>query len=266
MSRRSPLLAAEMWPSFSRTTRMALSYLVVFVFTLLAVSSALTTNPGGMTPANLRALMSDTPFLHWLGNVALIALAVSITGVALASMAGYALSRFRFLGRSTTLSGLLVTQLLPATILLLSLWLILIALGLINSYLKVILIYTATALPFCIWQVKSYYDTIPRALEEAANIEGCTRWQSFRLVVLPLAMPALAITALFSFLTAWNEYVVVAIVLRDMDSFAVPLGLKMAKMNTQLSYYAAGALVVSIPLVILFLVLSRFLIASAAED
>ena len=266
MSRRSLLRAAEGRPSFSRIMRMALSYLAVFVFTLLAVSSALAIIPSGMTPANLCALMFDTPFLHWLGNVALIALTVSITGVALASMAGYALSRFRFLGRSTTLNGLLVTQLLPTTMLLLSLWLILITLGLINSYLGVILIYTATALPFCIWQLKGYYDTIPLSLEEAAAIEGCTRWQSFRLVVLPLAMPALAITALFSFLIAWNEYVVAALVLRDLDGFALPLGLQMPNMNTQWGLYAAGALLVSIPVVILFLVVSRFLIASAVED
>jgi arabinogalactan oligomer / maltooligosaccharide transport system permease protein len=265
MSRRSPLPAAETRPSFSRTTRMSLSYLAVFVFTLLAVCSALATNPGGMTPANLRALMSDTSFLHWLANIALIALTVSITGVALASIAGYALSRFRFRGRSKKLNGLLVTQMLPATILLLSLWLILIALSLINSYLRVILIYTATAMPFCIWQLKGYYDTIPLSLEEAAGIEGCTPWQSFRLVVLPLAMPALAITALFSFLIAWNEYVVAAIVLRDMDSFALPLGLGMSNINTQWGLYATGALLLSIPVVILFLVLSRFLIASAID-
>jgi arabinogalactan oligomer/maltooligosaccharide transport system permease protein len=266
MSLHSLVRVAEGRPSLSRIMRMALSYLAVFVFTLLAVSSALATNHGGMTPANLRALMSDTSFLLWLGNVALIALTVSITGVALASMAGYALSRFRFLGRSTTLNGLLITQMLPATMLVLSLWLILITLGLINSYLGVILIYTATALPFCIWQLKGYYDTIPLSLEEAAAIEGCTRWQSFRLVVLPLAMPALAITALFSFLTAWNEYVVAAIVLRDMDGFALSLGLKMPNMNPQWGLYAAGALLVSIPVVILFLLLSRFLVASAVED
>ena len=281
MSRRSTVLAAEARPSLSRSARMALSYLALFVFTAFALypisrivtialrpgdqllSPSLALIPHGATLANFRTLIFDTPFLRWLGNSALIALTVTITGVALASTAGYALSRFRFLGRSTTLNGLLVTQMFPATMLLLPLYLILIKLALINSYLGVIIIYSATALPFCIWQLKSYYDTIPLSLEEAAGIDGCTRWQSFYLIVLPLSAPAIFITALFSFLTAWNEYVVAALVLQDVQIFTLPLGLKMfqSNMSTQWGLYAAGALLVSVPVVLLFLVLSRFLIS-----
>jgi arabinogalactan oligomer/maltooligosaccharide transport system permease protein len=265
MSRLSAALERESQPSHSGTTRMTLSYLAVFVFTLFAVSSSLAIIPGGVTAANLRALLFDTQFLHWLGNVTLIALTVSITGVALASTAGYALSRFCFLDRSTTLNGLLVTQMFPATMLLLPLYLILIKLGLINSFLGVVIIYTATVLPFCVWQMKGYYDTIPLSLEEAAAIDGATRWQSFRLVILPLAAPALVITALFSFITAWNEYIVAAVVLQDVKIFTLPLGSKMLNMSTQWGLYAAGALLVSIPVVILFLVLSRFPISGESS-
>jgi arabinogalactan oligomer / maltooligosaccharide transport system permease protein len=265
MSRRSAALETESQPSPSGRTRMTLSYLAVFVFTLFAVSSSLAIIPGGVTAANLRALMFDAPFLHWLGNIALIALTVSITGVAFASAAGYALSRFGLLGRSTTVNGLLVAQMFPATMLLLPLYLILFWLGLINSFLGVVIIYAATALPFCIWQMKGYYDTVPLSLEEGAAIDGATRWQSFRLVILPLAAPALAITALFSFLTAWNEYIVAAVVLQDVKIFTLPLGLKMLNLSTQGSLYAAGAFLVSIPAVILFLVLGRFFISGAVK-
>lgn len=267
MSRRFSVLERESPPSHSGTTRMTLNYLAVFVFTLFAVSSSLAIIPGGVTSASLRALMFDTPFLHWLGNVALVVLTVSITGVALACTAGYVLSRFRFLNRSKVLNGLLVTQMFSAMILLFPLYLIVIKLGLINSFLAVIIIYSATALPFCIWQMKGYYDTIPLSLEEAAGIDGCTRWQSFRLIVLPLAAPALVITALFSFLTSWNEYVVAALVLQDVEIFTLPLGLKMfqSNMSTQWGLYAAGALLVSIPVVVLFLVLSRYLISGLSS-
>ncbi|MGZ5552915.1 MAG: sugar ABC transporter permease, partial [Chthoniobacterales bacterium] len=205
--------------------------------------------------------------LRWLGNSSIIALAVTLTGVVLASTAGYALSRFRFLGRTSMLNGLLVTQMFPATMLLLPLYLILIKLSLINSYLGVVIIYAATALPFCIWQLKGYYDTIPQSLEEAAGIDGCSRWQSFYLVVLPLAAPALVITALFSFMTAWNEYVVAALVLQDVELFTLPVGLKMfqANMSTQWGLYAAGALLVSVPVVLLFLILSRYLISGLSS-
>ena len=139
------------------------------------------------------------------------------------------------------LNGLLVTQMFPATMLLLPLYLILIKLSLINSYLGVVIIYTATALPFCIWQLKAYYDTIPLALEESAGIDGCTRWQSFYLVVLPLAAPALVISALFSFMTAWNEYVIAAIMFQDVEKLTLPLGLRMfqANMSTQWGLYTA---------------------------
>ena len=223
--------------------------------------------PQGATLANFRILLFETPFLRWLLNSTLIALAVTITGVALASTAGYGLSRFRFRGHGSMLRGLLVTQMFPATMLLLPLYLILIKLSLINSYLGVIIIYTATALPFCIWQLKGYYDTIPLALEEAAGIDGATRWQSFTRVVLPLAAPALVITALFSFMTAWNEYVVAALVLQDVEIFTLPLGLKMfqSNMSTQWGLYASGALLVSIPVVILFLLLSRYLISGLSS-
>ncbi|MEZ4702105.1 MAG: sugar ABC transporter permease [Rhodothermales bacterium] len=227
------------------------------------LSTSLALIPEGASLENYRELLFDTPFMSWLLNSFLVSLVVTLTGVTLASTAGYALSRFRFTGRGALLSGLLVTQMFPATMLLLPLYVLLIKLHLLNSYLGIIIIYTATALPFCVWQMKGYYDTIPPALEEAARIDGCTPWQVFYKVVLPLAAPALVITALFSFMTAWNEYVVANVVLQDTDMFTLPLGLKLfqSTLTTKWGLYAAGSLLVSIPVVALFLVLSRYLIS-----
>lgn len=226
------------------------------------LSTSLAFIPEGATLDNYRVLFAETPFLRWLFNSVVVSAVVTVTGVALASTAGYALSRFRFWGRGGMLSGLLVTQMFPATMLLLPLYVMLISLELLNSYVGLIIIYSATALPFCVWQMKGYYDTIPVALEEAARIDGCTPWQAFTKVIFPLARPALVITALFSFMTAWNEYVVANVVLQDIDLFTLPLGLKMFQgdMTTQWGLYAAGALVVSVPVVLLFLALSRYLI------
>lgn len=227
------------------------------------LSTSLALIPEDATLDNFRVLLFETPFLRWLLNSVIVSAVVTVTGVALASTAGYALSRFKFTGRGTLLSGLLVTQMFPATMLLLPLYVMLINLRLLDSYLGIVIIYMATALPFCVWQMKGYYDTIPVALEEAARIDGCTYWQSFYRVVFPLAAPALVITALFSFMTAWNEYVVANVVLQDVEMFTLPLGLKLfqASMTTQWGLYAAGALLVSIPVVVLFLVLSRYLIS-----
>ena len=227
------------------------------------LSTSLAFIPEGATLDNYRELLLETEFLRWLGNSFFVSLVVTITGVALASTAGYALSRYTFKGRNSMLSGLLITQMFPATMLLLPLYVMLIQLQLLNTYLGIVVIYTATALPFCVWQMKGYYDTIPVAMEEAARIDGCTPWQTFYKVVFPLAAPALVITALFSFMTAWNEYVIANVVLQDTDMFTLPLGLKLfqSSLTTKWGLYAAGSLLVSVPVVLIFLLLSRFLIS-----
>ena len=263
-----------------RLTSTTLTYVVLIVFAVIAVfpvtriitislrpgdrllSTSLDFIPDDASLQNYQTLLLETPFLRWVLNSVLVSLVVTVTGVALASTAGYALSRYRFPGRSGFLSGLLVTQMFPATMLLLPLYVVLIYLELLNSYFGLIVIYAATALPFCVWQMKGYYDTIPAALEEAARIDGCSQWQAFYRVVFPLAAPALVITALFSFMTAWNEFVIANVVLQDQEMFTLPLGLKQFQdsLTTQWGLYASGALLVSVPVVILFLVLSRYLI------
>ena len=208
-------------------------------------------------------LFLKTDFLTWMKNSFLVSFVVTLTGVVLASTSGYALSRFNFKGRRAVLSSLLMTQMFPATMLLLPFFILLAKLKLINSYLGLIIIYSSTALPFCIWQMKGYYDTIPAALEEAARMDGCSRFSAFIKVILPVSAPALVITALFSFMASWSEYVVAAIVLQDPGLYTLPLGLKsfQASLATQWGLYAAGAVVVSIPVMILFISLSKFLVS-----
>ena len=111
--------------------------------------------------------------------------------------------------------------------------------------------------------MKSFYDTIPPDLEEAARLDGCNQYQAFYKIILPLSKPALVITALFSFMTSWSEYVIAAIVLQNPNLYTLPLGLKsfQASLSTQWGLYAAGAVVVSIPVTILFISLSRYLVS-----
>jgi arabinogalactan oligomer/maltooligosaccharide transport system permease protein len=189
-------------------------------------------------------------------------------GVVLSATAGYALSRFRFFGRLAVLNSLLVTQIFPATMLLLPIFLILVQLQLINTFFGLILIYVATVLPFCIWQMKNFYDTIPESLEEAAAMDGCTPAEIFRRVVLPVSAQGLAVTALFSFAAAWNEYVVAAILMQDSELFTLPLGLRLLhadSMAGQPGLFAAGALIVTVPMLVLYLLLSRFLVARVGD-
>jgi arabinogalactan oligomer/maltooligosaccharide transport system permease protein len=227
------------------------------------LSTSLAVIPEGATLHSYVALFREHPFARWLLNSTLVALAVTVLATALASTAGYAFSRFRFPGHRSGMMVLLITQMFPATMLLLPLFLMLAKLQLINSYLGLIVVYSATALPFTVWQMKGYYDTIPRELEEAALMDGAGRWRIFYAIILPLAAPALVITALFSFLTAWSEYIVAAQILLTEDRFTLPLGLKQfqASMTTEWGLYAAGSIIVSIPVIALFLYLSRWLVS-----
>lgn len=218
--------------------------------------------PANPTLASYYQLVFEQPFLRWMGNSLIVATAVTLTGVAVASISGYAFSRFRFVGRQELMIAILTTQMFPATMLLLPLYLMIAKLGLINTFAGLTVFYVSTALPFCVWQMKGFYDTIPTALEEAARIDGCTQWQAFVKVVLPLAVPGLVITALFSFMSAWSEYIVAAQVLQDTEMFTLPLGLKsfQASMSTQWGLYAAASILVSIPVVVVFIMLSNYLV------
>lgn len=219
--------------------------------------------PEGATFNNYVKLITEKPFLIWIRNSLLVTSVVTFVGVSLASMAGYAFSRYNFPGRKAGLLSLLVTQMFPPTMLLLPLYIMISKLQLVNSFVGLIIMYSATALPFCIWLMKGYYDSIPFSLEESAMIDGAGRLFAFRKIILPLASPALVITALFSFMSAWNEYIVAAQVLWYEDMFTLPLGLKslQGNMTTEWGMYSAGALLISIPVVLLFLVLSKWLVS-----
>jgi arabinogalactan oligomer/maltooligosaccharide transport system permease protein len=264
-----------------RFFRLFFTYLALIVFVAIAVypilqvvtislrpsdrllSTSLEVIPENATLDNYVALFTDRPFLLWMWNSIVVSMAVTITGVVLAALTGYAFSRFKFVGKKIGLLSLLTTQMFPATMLLLPLYIMLINVGLINTYLGVIIIYSATALPFTIWTMKGYYDTIPFSLEEAARIDGCNQFQAFYKIILPLAAPALVITALFSFMTAWSEYIVAAQVLQDADLWTLPLGLKSfeSNMSTEWGLYGASSIIVTIPVVILFLALSKYLVS-----
>ncbi len=261
--------------------RIAATYLVLILFCLIALypvsqiftislrpadrlmSTSLEIIPKDASLRNYKALFTERPFGLWLMNSTFVAFVVTLTGVALASTAGYAFSRFNFLGKKLGLLSLLVTQMFPATMLLLPMYIMLVKLHLINSYLGIIIMYSATALPFCVWQMKGYYDTIPTSLEEAGRIDGCNRIQTFYKIILPLASPALVITALFSFMSAWTEYIVAAQILQDTQMWTLPLGLKSfeSNMGSEWGLYGAASMIVTIPVVVLFLSLSKWLVS-----
>lgn len=188
--------------------------------------------------------------------------ATTAVGLSLAVTAAYALSRMRFPGKDAGMQGLLVTQMFPATLMLVPLYSLLQLLGLLDSLWGLVLVYSTSSLPFCVWMLKGYFDSLPKELEEAALMDGASPFQIFWRIVLPLARPALAVTALFSFMTAWNEFILAATLLNDAARFTLPVALQryVGEYKTEWGHFAAGAIVVSVPVMALFFALQKHLV------
>ena len=207
-------------------------------------------------------MLFDGLFFAWLRNSVIVSAATTFLGVFLACTSAYALSRFRFPGRSAAMLSFLVTQMFPGVLTMIPLYLIADLLGLLDSLLGLSLVYTTTAIPFCVWMLKGYFDTIPQELEEAAIMEGASAAHIFWYIVMPLSLPAVAGTALFSFMTAWNEYIIAAMFLNKESHYTLPVALKMmvGQFSSDWGHFAAGAILVSIPIVALFFALQRHLV------
>lgn len=195
-------------------------------------------------------------------NSVAVSAATTVVGVALACTAGYAFSRFRFPGRDAGMRAFLISQMFPGVLTAIPLYILLDALGLLDSLLGLTLVYSITAIPFCVFMLKGYFDTIPRELEEAAVMDGASRWTTFTRIVLPLARPGIAVTALFCFMTAWNEFILAATFMGDEASMTLPVALQryVGDYSVEWGRFAAGAIVVSLPVMALFFALQRHLV------
>ncbi len=201
-------------------------------------------------------------FLHHALNSLIVAFATTVVGVVLSCTAAYALSRFRFPGRRAGLTTFLVVQMFPASLLLLPLYVLLDQLGAAQLDLGLVLVYATTAIPFCVWTLKGYFDSLPKELEEAARIDGAGPWMIFRKIILPLARPGLAVTALFSFMTAWNEFIMASTFMTEETRYTLPVLLQssVGQYSADWGLFAAGAIVTSVPVMALFYVLQRSLV------
>ncbi len=225
---------------------------------------AITPWPETWSFSNFVSVMTDQPFAKWMFNSVVVALGTTVLGVFLACTAAYAFSRFKFPGQRTGLMAFLVSQMFPGTLMLIPLYIILVQwLGLGSSRLGLIIVYATTSIPFSVWMLKGYFDTIPKDLEEAALMEGASVGRIFWTIILPLAKPAVAVTALFSFMTAWNEFILAATFMDQEEMYTAPVGLRffVGGFSQQWGYFAAGSIIVSVPVVFLFLYLQKYLVS-----
>lgn len=202
-------------------------------------------------------------FFLWLWNSISIVTVTSFISMILAAVSAYAFSRFKFPGRAAGLVFLLTTQMIPAGMLLLPLFIMLAQLKMINTALGLIIAYSVSSVPLTIWTLKGYYDTIPVDLEEAALIDGASRFTVFTKIILPLSTPALAIAFLFSFMGGWSEYLVARVVLQKNEIFTWPLGIFTYAQQFTVSWgqFSAASVLIAIPIMALFLYSSKWLIS-----
>lgn len=225
-------------------------------------STSLKIIPEDATLENFKRAIFETDLLIWLKNSLVVSTLTAVIGVFISITAEYAFSRFSFWGRKVGMMTFLVTQMFPAPMLLLPMFIILVKLRLVNSFLGLLVPYVAVSVPFSVWMLKGYFDTIPKSLEESVYIDGCKVWQVMYKIVLPISTPALAITSLFSFMTAWSEFVIARIILTSTEKLTLPVGLVnlQGAFSAEWGTYSAAALITSVPVIILFISLSRYLV------
>ena len=211
-------------------------------------------------------ILEGASFWIWFRNSLIVSIGTSLLGLVIAIPAGYAFSRYKFTGRDVSMFAFLLVQMFPGIIILVPYFLVMKTLGLLNSHLGLILAYCVTALPLCVWMLKGFFDTVPRELEEAATLDGCNQFQVFTKVVLPLSLPAVAVTALFSFLAAWNEFLLALTFNTSNDMYTLPVGLASLISSTGQAWgdFAAASILVSLPVALLFLFFQKFLIEGLA--
>ena len=202
----------------------------------------------------------DHTFLPWLGNSLFVATTTSFASVSLCTSAAFVLSRIKFLGRNGVLILFLAIQSFPALLALAPITILLTQLGLYANLLGLILAYSAGSLVFSTWNLKGYFDTIPVEIEEAALMDGCNTLQSFFRVLLPLSLPAVALTAFFGFLAGWGEYVLASAIIpapTGLQTLPVALFNLSRSKSVPWGLFAAGSTLVAIPTMLAFLWMQR---------
>ncbi|MGW7001566.1 sugar ABC transporter permease [Streptomyces sp. NPDC054933] len=218
---------------------------------------------GKASLSNFSYVIHHTGFVTWLLNSVIVGIGTMFVGVLIAASAGYAVSRMRFPGHRKLMYTFLLTQMFPAAILMVPLYKIMGDLGLLDSYLGLILIYCTTAVPFSAWLLKGYFDTIPVDIDEAGRIDGLTPFGTFWRLILPLARPGLSVAAFYTFITAWGEVAFASHFMLSAGKYTLAVGLQtyISQYNSQWNYMAATSVLIAIPAGIVFYLVQKHLVA-----
>ncbi|MEU9592548.1 sugar ABC transporter permease [Streptomyces sp. NPDC048219] len=223
-------------------------------------------HPGGiwskMTFDNYAFVLQHTNFFDWLKSSLIVSLGTTVIGVMVAATTGYAVSRMRFPGYKKLMWVLLVTQMFPIAVLIVPMYQILSRLQLIDNYFGLVLVYCSTAVPYCAWLLKGYFDTIPFEIDEAGRVDGLNPFGTFFRLILPLAKPGLAVAGFYSFITAFGEVAFASTFMLSDTKYTFAVGLQsfVSEHDAQRNLMAATAVLVAIPVSAFFYLVQKNLV------
>ena len=239
------------------------------VNTAMTPTSALYSGEQSLVPDFSRTLEAfsvltgDSPFLAWLSNSAYVAAGTTVLSLLLASLAAYALSRYKFMGKGVFSFGFFATQMLPEALLVVPLYSMFLTLGLLNELYGLVLVNTAFAMPVAVFLLKSAMDTVPYEIEESARVDGCNQLAILQMIFLPLVAPSLAAAAVITFFDGWNEYLFATTFISDPESWVASTGLAsfIGEFSTPLDTVFSAAIVFTIPAAVFFLLMQRRIVS-----
>ena len=220
--------------------------------------------PKAFTLANYKAVFTEESVLLWFKNSVILAVCTVTIALGVSIPAAYAFSRMRFTGRRPLLNMLILLNAFPSLLSMFAIYKLMNPLGLINTRLGLIVVYTGTMAVFGLWNMKGYFDTIPYDIEEAARIDGANELQIVRRIVLPLAKPSIVVTAVMVLIYVWNEYIYAITFLTGADKYTLAAGLyslQAGEMSGSWPVFAAASLVISLPVLLIFLYVQKHMVS-----
>jgi len=229
----------------------------------------------GLTINNYVNLLNTTPFLHWMLNSLLVSTMASIVALCVTTLAGYAFARFRFPGRKYGLLLMILLQMFPAGMAMVAVFRVLQVMGNLtggviglNSLIGLSLVYIGGGIPFNTWMIKGYIDSLPRELEESAYLDGATPHQTFAQIILPLLGPILSVVAVFNFITPYSDFVFPSVLMQESSRYTLAVGMQSfisGNFSANWSLFAAASILGSIPILVLFFSIQRFLVQGLTQ-
>ena len=229
-----------------------------------ALSSGLSILPQDFTLDNYRRIITEKPFLRWFSNSAVLAVLTMVIAIGFAVVAAYAFSRYRFRGRTGILKVLLLLNAFPQILSMFALFRLLKEMHMLDTKLGLVIIYAGSMCIFSIWNMKGYFDTIPTEIEEASKIDGASDFQLLWKIVMPLALPAIIVTAVMVLIFVWNEYLFSTTFLLNENSYTLAGGLYQLQSNDYsrtCSMFAAAAILVSLPVLVIFFCIQKYMVS-----